>query len=136
MHRKPLEIGLAPAPEMEPAGQLVGEVAHEINSLPTAVSGSALRLHARAQNYRTITARHLAQIICAAERAAELTRQLLARLAATTAELMSIDLAEAIRRLEPTIRLLLAGDIVLDFRHDQPAPPQCSWSPPGLSRFS
>jgi two-component system cell cycle sensor histidine kinase/response regulator CckA len=114
-----LEPRLTAVPEMEPAGQLVGEIAHDINNLLTVVSGSALRLRVRPE-LSTVT-EDLAQIISATERAAELTRQLLA-VDGEPAELTLIDLAETIRRLEPTIRLLLAGDIVLDFRHYQPAP--------------
>jgi signal transduction histidine kinase len=117
--RRNLEIGLAPAPELEPAGELVGEIAHDINDLLTVVSGSALRLRARPE--LSVVTEDLAQIICAAERAAELTRQLLA-VDGEAAELTLVDLAQAVRRLEPTIRLLLAGHIALDFRHYQPAP--------------
>ena len=113
------EIRLAPAPEVEPADQLVGEIAHDINNLLTVVSGSALRMRGRTE-LSSIT-EELAQIIGAAERAAELTRQLIA-VDGEPAELTLIDLGDAIRRLEPTIRLLLAGDIVLDFHHYQPAP--------------
>ncbi len=107
------------APEQETAGQIVGEIAYDINNLLTVVAGSALRLCSRPE--LTAVTEELAQIICATERAAELTRQLLA-VDGEPAELTLVDLAEAIRRLEPTIRLLLSGDIVLDSRHYQPAP--------------
>jgi two-component system cell cycle sensor histidine kinase/response regulator CckA len=117
--RREAKIGLALAPELEPGGQLVGEIAHDINNLLTVVSGSALRMRGRTE-LSSIT-EDLAQIISAAERAAELTRQLIA-VDGEPAELTLIDLGDAIRRLEPTIRLLLAGDIVLDFHHYQPAP--------------
>jgi two-component system, cell cycle sensor histidine kinase and response regulator CckA len=117
--REEVDIALAPAPEMQRAGQLVGEIAHDINNLLTVVSGSALRLRARPDLAEL--AEDLGQIICAAERAGELTRQLLA-VDRQPGELALIDLAEAARRLKPTIRLLLAGNIVLDFRHYQPAP--------------
>lgn len=117
--RRELEPQLTAVPEVEPAGQLVGEIAHDINNLLTVVAGSALRLRARPE--LSAVTEDLAQIICAAERAAELTRQLLA-VDGEPAELTLIALADAIGRLKPTIRLLLAGDIVLDFRHYQPAP--------------
>lgn len=113
------EIRLALAPELEPAGQLVGEIAHDINDLLTVVCGSALRLRARPELSAVTT--DLAQIICAAQQAAELTRQLVA-VDGGPAELALIDLAATIGRLQPTIRLLLASDIMLDFRHYQPAP--------------
>jgi two-component system, cell cycle sensor histidine kinase and response regulator CckA len=119
MHSQ-VEIGYAPAPQPESAGQPFGEIARDINNLLTVVSGSALRLRARPE--LTVVTDELAQIIRAAERAAELTRQLLV-LDGEPAELALVDVAAAIRRLQPTIRLLLAGDIVLDFRHYQPAPP-------------
>jgi two-component system cell cycle sensor histidine kinase/response regulator CckA len=117
--RHELELGLTSAPEQETAGQVVGEIAHDINNLLTMVAGAALRLRSRPE--LTAVTAELAQIICASERAAELTRRLLA-VDGEAAELTLVDLAEAIRRLEPTIRLLLASDIVLDSRHYQPAP--------------
>jgi two-component system cell cycle sensor histidine kinase/response regulator CckA len=117
--RHELELELTSAPGMEAAGQPVGEIAHDIHHLLTVVSGSALRLRARPE--LSPVTEDLAQIISAAERAAELTRQLLA-VDGELAELTWIDVAETIRRLEPTIRLLLGGHIVLDFRHYQPAP--------------
>ena len=97
--------------------QPVGEIAQDINDLLTMVSGAALRM--RACSELPAVSEELAQIICAAERAAELTRQLID---GEPAELALVDLAAAIRRFGPTIRLLLSGDIVLDFRHYQPAP--------------
>jgi two-component system cell cycle sensor histidine kinase/response regulator CckA len=118
MHRT-AETGLALAPEPEPAGQPVGEIAHDINNLLAVISGSALRLRGRPE--LSVVTEDLAQIICAANRAGELTRQLLA-VDGEPAERTLIDLAETIRRLEPTIRLLLGSDIALDFRHYQPAP--------------
>jgi two-component system, cell cycle sensor histidine kinase and response regulator CckA len=118
MHSQ-VEIEYSPAPEPESAAQPVGEIAHDINNLLTLVSGSALRL--RAHSEHTVVSEELAQIICSAERAAELTRQLMA-VDGEPAELTLVDVADAIRRLQPTIRLLLAGDIALDFRHYQPAP--------------
>ncbi len=117
--RNELEIGLAPASALENPAPLVGEIAHDINHLLTVVAGSALRLRERPE--LSPIAHDLAQITSAAQRAAELARQLLA-VDGGLAELTLIDLGDAIRRLEPTIRLLLAGDIVLDFRHFQPAP--------------
>ena len=71
-----LGLALSSAPAMEAAGQPAGEIAHDINNLLTVVSGSALRLRARPE--LSGVAEDLAQIICAAGRAAELTRQLLA----------------------------------------------------------
>jgi two-component system cell cycle sensor histidine kinase/response regulator CckA len=117
--RHELKPGLTTAPERETVGQIVGEIAYDINNLLTVVAGSALRLRSRPE--LTAVTEELAQIICATERAAELTRQLLA-VDGEPAELTLVDLAGAIRRLEPTIRLLLSGDIVLDSRHYQPAP--------------
>ncbi|HTU95014.1 MAG TPA: PAS domain S-box protein [Solirubrobacteraceae bacterium] len=111
--RQEIAARLTQAQKMEAVGQLAGGIAHDFNNLLTIVSGYARRLQARAD----MASAHsdLEQILLASDRAAELTRQLLAfaRRGHTSASL--IDVSGLARELEPMLRRLLAADIVFDF---------------------
>ncbi len=102
------------AQKMQAVGQLAGGIAHDFNNLLTIVSGYARRLLARPE---LVDARDdLEQILTASDRAAQLTRQLLAFAQRGHGTPDRIDLLRLIRELEPMLRRLLAADIVLDFR--------------------
>ena len=112
--RQEIASRLNQAQKMEAVGQLAGGIAHDFNNLLTIVSGYARRLAARAD----LASAHedLDQILIASDRAAQLTRQLLAfaRRGHTTASLL--DVSALVSELEPMLRRLLAADIVFDFR--------------------
>jgi PAS domain S-box-containing protein len=75
--RKRLESDLLNAQKLESLGRLAGGVAHDFNNLLTGITGYASLLLERA-NGDTELARDLGEIKRAADRAAELTKQLLA----------------------------------------------------------
>jgi two-component system, cell cycle sensor histidine kinase and response regulator CckA len=130
--RQEVAARLTQAQKMEAVGQLAGGIAHDFNNLLTIVSGYARRLSARAD---LVSARSdLEQILMAADRAAELTRQLLAfaRRGHTTATL--IDVSALARELEPMLRRLLAADIVFDFQL-APGLPQVMMDRTGLEQI-
>jgi two-component system cell cycle sensor histidine kinase/response regulator CckA len=130
--RQEITARLTQAQKMEAVGQLAGGIAHDFNNLLTIVSGYARRLSARAD---LVSARpDLEQILLASDRAAELTRQLLAfaRRGHTTASL--IDVSAQARELEPMLRRLLAADIVFDFQL-QPGLPQVMMDRTGLEQI-
>ena len=112
--RREISNRLTQARRMEAVGQLAGGIAHDFNNLLTIVSGYARRLIDRPE----LTAAHdeLNQILTASDRAAQLTRELLAfaRRGHTTAT--PLDASALIRELEPMLRRLLAADIVFDFQ--------------------
>jgi two-component system cell cycle sensor histidine kinase/response regulator CckA len=118
--RQEIANRLTQAQKMEAIGQLAGGIAHDFNNLLTIVSGHARRLTARPE----LAAAHsdLEQILTAADRAAQLTRQLLtfARRGQTAATLL--EPSGLISELEPMLRRLLAADIVFDFRLARPLP--------------
>ncbi len=118
--RLELEARLAEAQKMEAVGQLAGGIAHDFNNLLTVVSGYAMRLRARPEFAQT--ADDLDQIITAADRAAELTRQLLAFARRDPGEISVINPSVTISRLEPMLRRLIDADIVFDFHLDRQAP--------------
>jgi PAS domain S-box-containing protein len=130
--RQEIAARLTQAQKMEAVGQLAGGIAHDFNNLLTIVSGYARRLSARAD---LVTARpDLEQILLAADRAAELTRQLLAfaRRGHTSASL--IDVSALVRELEPMVRRLLAADIVFEFQL-APGLPQVMMDRTGLEQI-
>jgi two-component system, cell cycle sensor histidine kinase and response regulator CckA len=130
--RQQIADRLTQAQKMEAVGQLAGGIAHDFNNLLTIVSGYARRLAGRAELEDART--DLEQILTASDRAADLTRQLLAfaRRGFTSAAL--VDPGATIRELEPMLRRLLAADIVFDFRLG-PALPQVLIDPTSLEQI-
>ncbi len=130
--RQEIAARLTQAQKMEAVGQLAGGIAHDFNNLLTIVSGYARRLSARTD---LVSARpDLEQILLAADRAAELTRQLLAfaRRGHTSASLL--DVSGLARELEPLVRRLLAADIMFEFQL-APGLPQVKMDRTGLEQI-
>jgi two-component system, cell cycle sensor histidine kinase and response regulator CckA len=119
--RRELENRIAQAQKMEAVGQLAGGIAHDFNNLLTIVSGYARRLSTRAE--LADTRDDLEQIITAADRAAQLVKQLLAFARRGQTEATLLDLTQMIRELEPMLRRLIDADVVFDFQLD-PCTPQ------------
>ncbi|AOS45369.1 Blue-light-activated protein [Lacunisphaera limnophila] len=114
--RTQLEGRLRQAQKMEAVGQLAGGVAHDFNNLLTAIIGHLGLL----QTGRTLPpdmAESLAEISLAANRAANLTGQLLAFSRLQVVSMRSLDLNEAVSQLAKLLRRLLGEDIAmqLDF---------------------
>ncbi|HET9951798.1 MAG TPA: PAS domain S-box protein [Candidatus Eisenbacteria bacterium] len=108
--RVKLEDQLRHAQKMEAIGQLAGGVAHDFNNILTAVIGYSDLLLARMAPGDQH--RHAVQEIRkGADRAAGLTRQLLAFGRRATTQPRLLDPNEAIRDLEPMLRRLLGEDV-------------------------
>ena len=113
--RVQLEERFRHAQKMEAVGQLAGGVAHDFNNILTAVLGYADLLLSRigpADPHRTA----LEEIKKGGERAAALTRQLLAFSRRTPTQLVSVDVNGAIRGVESMLRRLVGDN--LEFRLD------------------
>ncbi len=114
--RKALESRLREAHKMEAVGQLAGGIAHDFNNILTAILGYSELLGKRAGADDRL-ARGIEEIRKAAERAAGLTRQLLAfgrkqRLAPAV-----VDLEATLARLAPTLARVVGERVEVGVRH-------------------
>jgi len=115
--RRTLEQRLAQAAKLEALGQLAGGIAHDFNNLLTVIAGHTdlLQLEGSEQ------ARHdLEQIHLATERAASMTRQLLAFSRQSVLEPRVVNINTVVAQSEPMFRRSLgpAIDIVVDAADD------------------
>jgi two-component system, cell cycle sensor histidine kinase and response regulator CckA len=110
--RTALEAQLRQAQKMEGIGQLAGGIAHDFNNLLTAIRGNASL--ALAEIPADSPARDdMEQIEQASDRAAALTRQLLAFARRTVLQPEVVDVGAIVCRLEPMLRRLLGEDVTL-----------------------
>ena len=107
-----LEHQLRQSQKMEAVGRLAGGIAHDFNNLLTVIMGHSERLqeHLAAGDPDRKTA---AEILGAATRAANLTRQLLTLGRKQPAEIQVLDLSQVVRGLVPLAESLLGEDIQL-----------------------
>ena len=113
--RRRLEDSLRQAQKMEAIGQLTGGIAHDFNNiLATILANSEFLIDALSpQDPRLEDAR---EVKTAAERAAGLTRQLLAFSRRQVLELRVVDLNQVIANIERMLRRLIGEDIELEVR--------------------
>jgi PAS domain S-box-containing protein len=114
--RRRLEEQLLQAQKMEAIGQLAGGIAHDFNNLLTAILGYA-DLAARSEGRRD-AAEAVEEIRKAGERAADLTRQLLAFSRKQVFEPKVLDLNALVSNLEKMLRRLIGEDVELATKLD------------------
>ena len=107
-----LEAQLRQSQKMEAIGQLAGGIAHDFNNILTIIQGFALTLLEGEDDpaSRQMATRH---IVDAAERAAGLTRQLLAFGRRQVMQPQHVDLNELVTSLAKMVRRVLGEDIDL-----------------------
>jgi two-component system, cell cycle sensor histidine kinase and response regulator CckA len=110
--RKDLEAQLNQAQKMEAIGRLAGGVAHDFNNLTTAILGYS-ELMLRKLGAEDPLRRHVAEVTRAAERAAALTRQLLAFSRKQLLQPRVLDLAEVLEHSRGLLERLIGEDIEL-----------------------
>jgi two-component system, cell cycle sensor histidine kinase and response regulator CckA len=116
--RKLLEDELRQAQKMEAVGRLAGGVAHDFNNLLTVIKGYAELLRNEPGDTGTYQ-RNLEQISKAADRAAALTRQLLAFSRRQVLALEAVDLGEVVSDLQELLQRLLGEDVELETQGNQ-----------------
>jgi len=112
--RKTLEQSLRQAQKMEALGQLTGGIAHDFNNiLATILANSQFLIDAIGENDPRLT--DAQEIKLASERAASLTRQLLAFSRKQALELRVTDLNRVVSGVERMLRRLIGEDIEMVF---------------------
>ncbi len=119
--QKRLEEQLRQSQKMEAIGQLAGGVAHDFNNILTVIHGHASLLQAGG-SLTGVSARSAQQISQAAERAASLTRQLLAFSRRQVIQPRRLDMNEVVANMTKMLGRILGEDIALQLNYSpQPA---------------
>lgn len=105
------ERQLRQAHKMEAVGKLAGGIAHDFNNLLTVVIGSSELLETT--NDPVVINELASDIQGAAERAAQLTRQLLTFSRKQVTELSAVDLNDVVNASEETLRRLIPAEVEL-----------------------
>jgi PAS domain S-box-containing protein len=111
-----LEAQLRQAQKMEAVGRLAAGVAHDFNNMLTVIQGNTLMAMSR-NNLGPELSKSLEQVSDAAQRAANLTRQLLTFSRKQVLQPKTLDLNELINNLTKMLKHLLSEDIVLKFNY-------------------
>jgi PAS domain S-box-containing protein len=115
--RRQLEEQLRQSQKMDAVGRLAGGIAHDFNNLLTAVIGYSQLLESKLGPESPLL-KELGEIKKAGERAASLTRQLLAFGRKRTMQLKTFNVNSAIADMSKLLRRLISEDIELVLRLD------------------
>jgi signal transduction histidine kinase/DNA-binding NarL/FixJ family response regulator len=110
--RAALERRLAQVQKLESLGLLAGGIAHDFNNLLTVIISSASMANELAED--DAIQNEVTQVLEAAERAAALTRQLLAMSRAQGLSLRPLDVNELLRQLLAMLRRILPENVDVD----------------------
>jgi two-component system cell cycle sensor histidine kinase/response regulator CckA len=117
-----LEAQFNQAQKMESIGRLAGGIAHDFNNLLTVINGNAEVALLRLDRNNPL-ARRLAEILAAGERAADLTRQLLAFSRQQALQPAVVDLNELLRGAQSILDRLVGDDVVVECSLDDRVQP-------------
>jgi PAS domain S-box-containing protein len=111
--RRSLEDQLRQAQKMEAVGRLAGGIAHDFNNLLTAIGGYGQLALASISGDEPRVRRQLEELLRAADRAATLTRQLLAFSRRQLLQPRVLDLNAVVRSVESMLARLIDADVQL-----------------------
>jgi PAS domain S-box-containing protein len=111
--RRSLELQYRQAQKMEAVGQLAGGVAHDFNNILTVIHGHA-SLMAKNEETPPTNQASISEIVTASDRAARLTRQLLAFSSRQTLVPRDLDLNEIVGHLVKMLQRVLGDDIRIE----------------------
>jgi PAS domain S-box-containing protein len=114
--RKQLEAQLRQSQKMEAFGQLAAGVAHDFNNILTVIQGNVSLLQMGTLTPAEQTSAN-AEIFRAAERAANLTRQLLTFSRRQPMQAKDLDLNEVVANITRMLQRLIGEDIALETRY-------------------
>ena len=120
--RKQLEQQLRQSQKMEAIGQLAGGVAHDFNNMLAVIRGNAELLLMDADQHTPETKECLKQVTAASERAANLTRQLLAFSRKQVMQSQPLVLNDVIADLTKMLRRIIGEHIDLQCRYGAQLP--------------
>ncbi len=109
---KQLEEQFLQSQKMEAIGRLAGGVAHDFNNILTAIQGYSEQARKRLDGDEVAT-EYIREVEKAAERAASLTRQLLAFSRKQTLQPKVVDLNTIVAQMDKLLRRLIGEDIEL-----------------------
>jgi signal transduction histidine kinase len=118
--RRKLHEQFLQAQKMESIGQLAGGVAHDFNNLLTVIQGHASMLRAKAGLPEDIKG-SVNQILLAAERATNLTRQLLTFSRKQVTQTRVLDLNEVVANMTKMLKHILRADVSLNVNYGSTA---------------
>ena len=114
-HQVNLEEQLRQAQKMEAIGKLAGGIAHDFNNILTAIMGHA-QLGLMCTTDPQMVSKELNEILKGADRAANLTRQLLGFSRKQIVQLENLDLNQIIHDMQKMLKRLIREEIILDFQ--------------------
>jgi PAS domain S-box-containing protein len=119
--RRQLEEQLRQAQKMEAVGQLAGGIAHDFNNLLFVMRGNTELVLMNARKLPARSLEHLKQVVAAAERAGNLTRQLLAFSRKQVMRIQPLNLNERLANLTEMLRGLVGENIELQCEYLTPS---------------
>ncbi|MGH2936342.1 MAG: hybrid sensor histidine kinase/response regulator [Gaiellaceae bacterium] len=112
-HSRMLEAQLRQAEKLEAIGQLAGGVAHDFNNLLVVIRGYAESVKRRLESFECARTHDADEILAAADRAAELTRQLLAFARRQVLSPEAVDLNEVVESTSTLLRRMIGERVEL-----------------------
>jgi two-component system, cell cycle sensor histidine kinase and response regulator CckA len=113
-----MEAQLRYAQKMDAVGQLAGGVAHDFNNLLAAIRGSAELVLMAPNRHSAESTQRLGQVIAATERAANLTRQLLAFDRKQVMRIELVDLNETVANLIQMLSRIIGENVRIGCTYD------------------